>query len=167
MTALLSGLWGCDADATKGYSWVSPYREGIRSVAVDILTRGQNVYRREIEIRATEAVMKRIESEIPGYKVTRKARADTLLSGTINLISQRVLSSNPDTGRPREQEITVVAAFRWTDLRTGEIIKERSNLRVSGTYIQHAPLSEDFSQGREDVLNRLARRIVEEMEADL
>lgn len=170
-SAAVGSVWlmlpaGCADDPSKGYTTQSPYRRGVRSVAVEMLARGPEVYRRDIEIRATEAIRKRIESEIPAYQVLPKARADTLLTGTLKLISQRVLSFNPDTGRPREQEITMLVSLRWEDLRTGEVIKPVDNLRVSGTYVQHPPLGEDFSQGREEVLNLLARRIVEEMEAD-
>ncbi|MFW6066368.1 MAG: LPS assembly lipoprotein LptE [Planctomycetota bacterium] len=156
---------GCANNPADGYSFSSGYPEDVRTVAVPIWNVGKNVYRREIEFRLTEALVKRIELDTP-YKVAAKTDADTLLTGTVDNISQRVLSTNPDTGLPREMEMTITVSFEWTDLRSGEIRADRSNVRVSGTYVPHEPLSEDFFTGSEDVINRLARRIVEQMESD-
>ena len=153
-------LGGCG-----GYTLNSPYRQGISTVAVDMFGRGKNVYRREVETQATEAIVKRIEQDTP-YKVTVKARADTLLTGTIENIEQRVLSFNPDTGKARELELTLTVSFTWTDLRNGKTLAENKDLRVSGAYVLQEPLSEDFFQGSEDVVNRLAVRVVEAMEAE-
>jgi hypothetical protein len=98
------------------------------------------------------------------YKVTAKSRADTLLVGSIDDVEQRVLSFSPDTGLPRESELTLVVSFTWTDLRTGKTIVQRKKMRVSGTYTREDPITEDFFQGSENVINRLASRVVEQME---
>jgi len=156
---------GCSQDPTKGYSLASQYDTGIKTVCVPIWTRGRNVFRRDLEFRLTEAVVKRIELDTP-YKVVDKSRADTELRGTLDLVSQRVLSFNPDTGLPRETEITISVSFTWTDLRSGKAIKQVANLRQSDVYIPPSPLSEDFFQGSEGVINRLAQRVVEQMESD-
>jgi hypothetical protein len=125
--------------------------------------RGKDVYRREIEMRVTEAVVKRIEQDTP-YKVTTKERADTLLSGSIDTIEQRTLSFNPDTGQPRETELTLIISFTWRDLRTGRILAERKSMTITGRYTRQDPIEEDFFQGSENVINRLARQVVEKME---
>ncbi|HUT01766.1 MAG TPA: LPS assembly lipoprotein LptE [Phycisphaerae bacterium] len=156
---------GCSSDPTKGYTLKSQYPEGIKTVTVPIWHRGKKVYRRGLEMRLTESVVKRLELDTP-YKVTDKSRADTELRGTIDLVSQRVLSFNPDSGLPREREITVAVSFTWTDLRNGKVLARRTNFRQAGTYISPAPFGEDFFQGSEDVVNKLAQRIVEQMEAD-
>jgi hypothetical protein len=148
-----------------GYTLDSQYRQGIKTVAVDIFGRGKDVYRRELETRSTEAIVKRIEHDTP-YKVTVKSRADTRLTGTIDTVEQRILSFNPDTGLPREMELTLTVSFTWTDLRSGKALAEVSDMRVSGAYVREAPLTEDFFQGSEGVLDRLARRVVEKMEAE-
>jgi hypothetical protein len=155
---LLAGIvGGC------GYS-IAPLHPGdVTTVAVPIWHRGRNVYRRGLEFRLTEALVKQIEMRTP-YKVTDGGRADTELTGTIERVEQRVLSFNPDTGRPRELELTVTVSFRWKDLRSGEMRAERTNFAVSGTYIPHEPFERDFFQGSEDVINKLARRVVEQME---
>jgi hypothetical protein len=102
------------------------------------------------------------------YKVVPRQRADTLLTGSIDRVSQRPLTFNPDTGRPRELEITLVFSFTWRDLRPGRAgdLKRRENVRVAGTYLPSEPFGETFFQGYEDVVNKAARRIVEEMEQD-
>jgi outer membrane lipopolysaccharide assembly protein LptE/RlpB len=160
MPAAVAVLSGCG-----GYTLESPYRQGIATVAVDMFGRGKDVYRREVETRATEAIVKRIEQDTP-YKVTVKARADTYLTGTIETIEQRILSFDPDTGNARELELTLTVSFAWTDLRNGKTLAETKDLRVSGTYVREEPLTEDFYQGSENVVNRLAERVVEAMEAE-
>ena len=161
----LAAACGCSDDPTKGYTLKSQYVEGIKTVAVPIWHRGRDVYRRDLEFHLTEAIIKRLELDTP-YKVTDKSRADTELRGTIDLIPQRVLSYNPDTGRSREMEVTLTVSFTWTDLRSGKVLAQRRDLRQAGTYIPPVPFGEDFFQGSEDVVDKLARRIVEHMEAD-
>ncbi len=154
---------GCATDPTAGYTTSSQYRSDINSVAVPIWSRGRKIYRREIETRLTEAIVKRIELDTP-YKVTTKSRADTQLRGSIDRVSQRILSTSSSSGLPRELEITFAVSFVWEDLRNGQIITEKKNFNVAATYIPDEDQSEDFGIGSEDLINRLARRIVEQME---
>lgn len=163
--ALLAIASGCSDDPTKGYTLTSQYDRGVKTVSVPLWGRGKDVYRRGLEMRLTEAVIKRLELDTP-YKVTDRRRADTELSGTIERVSQRVLSFNPDTGLPHEKEITLAVSFTWTDLRSGRVLARRRNFRETGSYIPPSPLGEDFFQGSEDAINRLARRIVEQLEAN-
>lgn len=147
------------------YTMESQYRSDVKTVFVPIWTRGEQVYRRELEERLTEALVKRIELDTP-YKVTTRAKADTELSGRIDRIEQSVLSKNPETGMPRELELTCELSFTWKDLRTGKVLVEHKNFRIADTYITHQPLGEDFFQGSEAVVNRIAQRVVETMEAE-
>jgi hypothetical protein len=157
-------LAGCSGDPTEGYSFDSLYRTDIKSVAVPMWDVGQDVYRRELQTRLSEALVKRIEMDTP-YKVTTAARADTELRGKIDVVSQRVLSYVPSSGEPREIEMTFIMSFTWKDLRTGKIIAEKQKLEVSDTYITQSPLESDFFQGSEKVINECARRVVEQLEA--
>ena len=154
---------GCTNDPAQGYTTKDQYRPGITTVSVPMWTRGKHVYRRGLEMRITHAVDRQIELDTR-YKVTAKSRADTELTGSLDKVVQSVMSVNPDTGRPRDQEITFYVSFEWTDLRSGKILVKKSNFRVTSTYLPSAPLSEDFFQGSEDVINKLAERIVEQME---
>lgn len=160
--ALVAAAWsGC----TGGYTQKTQFPTGIKSVSVPVWTRDKDVYRRGLEMRLTEALAKRIELDTP-YKVATKTTADTEIVGRIEVIEQQVLSFDTDTGRPREKEIIMTVSFVWTDLRTGKPIIDWDSLRVAGTYRPHAPLSQDFFQGSELVLNRVAKRIVERMEQE-
>jgi len=165
LACVAAATGGCSHDPTQGYTLDSQYDTGIKTVAVPIWTRGRHVFRRELQMRLTEAVIKKVELDTP-YKVVDKSRADTELRGSLDVVSQRVLSFNPDTGLPRETEITMAVSFAWTDLRSGKVIKQVSNLRQSAVYIPPSPFGEDFFQGSEDTINRLAQRIVEQMESD-
>lgn len=162
LTAILAGttlVSGC------GYSMEPLHPTDVKTVYVSMFTRGKDVYRRGIEFRITEAVVKRIQQDTP-YRIADKAKADTQLSGSLDVIPQRVLSFNPDTGTPNEMEMTLVVSFTWTDLRSGKTRVKRTNLRETATYIPPSPLNEDFFQGSEDAVNRLAQKIVEQMEKD-
>lgn len=160
---ILSAVAACASGC--GYSMESQHPKDVKTVFVPVWTTGRDVYRRGIEMRLTEAVVKRIQQATP-YRIAEKAKADTELNGTIDLIPQRVLSFNPDTGLPRELEMTIVVNFVWKDLRSGKIIVKRNGLRSTGTYIPHEPFGEEFFQGSEDVVNRLAVLVVEQMESD-
>ena len=130
----LAGAAGCASDPNQGYSLEQGlYRQGIRSVAVPVWQRGADVYRRDLETRLTEAIVKRIQLDTP-YKVVDKSKADTVLEGTIVRVDQRALSFNPRSGTPRDLQIRIVTRFTWTDLRTGEILVEQNNFRAAGVY---------------------------------
>jgi len=156
---------GCSSDPGKGYTLNSQFRKDVRTVAVPIWSRGRQVYRRNIEMQLTEAVIKQIELDTP-YKVTSESRADTKLSGSIDAVAQQVVTVNTDTGLPGEIEITLTVSFTWTDLRTGQELVRRENFRVTGAYLPTSPMSQDFFLGNEDTINRLAKRIVEQLEAE-
>ncbi len=160
--ALGAVLGGCNADPTKNYTLASQYPDDVRTVAVQIFTRGPNVYRRGLEFRLTEAVIKHIELNT-NYKVVDKEHADTEMTGTITGVSQRTMSMVKDVSNPREKEVLISASMQWQDLRSGDVLR-RSKVRAAGSYIPLEPFEEDFFQGSEDAIDKLARRIVEEME---
>ena len=68
LTALSAVSAGC------GYTMKDQYHAGVNTVFVPVWTRGKDVYRRELEMRLTEAIQKRIEQDTP-YKVVAKTRA--------------------------------------------------------------------------------------------
>jgi len=148
-----------------GYTAKDQFRTGISTVCVPIWTRGPDVYRRNLEFRLTQAIIKRIELDTK-YKVIGKNRADTLLTGSIDQISQATLSMNPDTGIPREMQVTFYVSFKWEDLRRNKTYVKKKNFTVATVYLPDAPFNEDFFRGSEDLMDKLARRIVETMEAE-
>ena len=158
LLGLLPALSGC------GYSFAPLHPTQYKTVCAPMWTRGKEVYRRGLEMRITEAVQKRIEGFTP-YRLASRARADTELTGSLDQVVQRPLSMNPDTNRPWEMAVTFVVSFKWVDIaHGGRVLVERHNFRVAGTYYPIAPLNEDFFLGAQDVIDKLARRVVEEME---
>ena len=158
-------LSGCSSDPNSGYTGKSMYRTNIKTIAVPMTTRGEDVYRRENEMRMTEALVKRIELDTP-YKVTVQSRADTTLTSSIEQINQAVMSYNPDTGNPRDISVTFVVSFKWVDNRTGKILVEEKAYPITDTYISSSPFNEQFFQGSESVINKVAERIVEHLQHD-
>jgi len=154
---------GCtNTDPSENYTLRSQYRGGIRTIAVPIWRRASQEYRREIESKLTEALVKRIESETP-YKVVDKSRADTQLSGVLRSVNQHVLSFDPRTGRAREIQLRLAVDFTWKDLRTGQVLLARKNFAVTAEYIPERPFGEDFFLGSQDAVNTLAQRVVEQL----
>jgi outer membrane lipopolysaccharide assembly protein LptE/RlpB len=157
LAGALPSLAGC------GYSTESLYPKQYKTVHVPMWARGKDVYRRELEEQVTEAVQKRIEAYTP-YRLAKKSQADTELTGSIDQIVQRPLSINSDTGYVRELEVTFIVSFKWVDIATGHVIVQRDNFRVAGSYFPESPVSENFFEGSADAIDRLATRVVEQME---
>lgn len=149
------GVTGC------GYSTVRPFRTDIRSIHVEMLHSKE--FRRELEFRLTEALIKRIEMDTP-YRVESRQKADTLLSGELIAVQNRSLGDDFDLDLPREIGSSVVVRFRWQDMRTGEILLERPRFVYQTSYIP--PVGETFSDGMLRALEGMAEEIVEAMEAD-
>lgn len=161
-TALLVLAASCVLSVTGcGYSTVRPFRTDIRSIHVEMLHSKE--FRRELEFRLTEALIKRIEMDTP-YRVESRQKADTLLSGELIAVQNRSLGDDFDLDLPREIGSSVVVRFRWQDMRTGEILLERPRFVYQTSYIP--PVGETFSDGMLRALEGMAEEIVEAMEAD-
>lgn len=155
---------GCAGDPSKGYTTKSMFPDTIQTVAVSMFDRNKNVYRRDVEIRLTEAIQKRVQQNTP-YRLAKRGQADSELTGELINISQQVLSYNGKTGDPNEIEAVFTLSFTWKD-RHGNILMKRESFQISGTYIPSAPFNENFYQGSDDIINKAAVRIVEQMESD-
>lgn len=161
VAALLAGC--ANVDPTEGYTTASQYPSDVHTVAVPIFQRSAGEYRRDFEIRLTEAVKKWI-TQNTNYRLADKSHADTVLLGTLRWIQQRPLSYDTTEGRPREYQVRVSVDLVWKDLRgDGRIRMERKDFRVAATYLPSKPFREDFFMGSEDAANRMAERIVEQL----
>ncbi|MEE9294423.1 MAG: LPS assembly lipoprotein LptE [Phycisphaerae bacterium] len=146
-------LWGCS------YSTERPFRDDIQSVHVEMFH--SRDFRRELEFALTEAIAKRIEVDTP-YRLARRERADSVLSGSILEVHQRTLGSDFRTDRPRETGVTFVARWQWKNLQTGEILRDQPRFIYTTTYIP--PVGESFDTGVVRGMDGLAERIVAMME---
>jgi len=159
-TIVLGGC-GYTTDRTEIYRTKNTQNDPIRSVAVDVF--GSREFRRGLELQLTEAVKKRLNTDSP-FRLANKDYADTLLSGEIKEVRQSTIGRDFRDVRPRETSQTVVVAFQWKDLRTGEVLVDRPNFVQTVDYIR--PLNEDFYHASQRNMDRLAERIVEQMESD-
>ena len=146
-----------------GYSAGEDFDDEIRTVAVPVFD--NHTFYRETEFRLTEALTKEIEHRTP-YKVTPAAGADTMLSGTILSVDQRLLSRTFEGGLTQEAQVTVTVELEWKDLRSGEIIRQRSRLSGTGEYIPPRGVGEAFEVGEHEAVAELAREIVSLMRSD-
>ncbi len=152
---ILMGLTGC------GYSTRRPFRTDIQSVHVEMLHSKE--FRRELEFRLTEAIVKRIEMDTP-YRIAPRRTADALMTGEILSVDNRTFGDDFDTNLPREIGSTIVVRFRLQDMRTGEILAQRRRLVFQTSYIP--PVGESFDQGMTRGLEGLAEKMVESIETD-
>ncbi len=150
---VLLGLAGCS------YSTQRPFRDDIQTVHVEMFH--SEDFRREMEFALTEAIAKRIELDTP-YRLARRERADSVLSGSILEVRQQTLGSDFRTDRPRETAVTFVTRWQWKNLQTGKILRDRPRFIYTTTYIP--PVGESFDTGLTRGVDGLAERIVTAME---
>ncbi|MEE9130733.1 MAG: LptE family protein [Phycisphaerales bacterium] len=159
--AMLGG--GCASDPTEGYATASPFPRGISTVSVQIFE--NNTFDREIEFELADALIKQIEARTP-YKVTSPARADTILTGRVRSIQRDQLSKSRLTGLSEEVVLSVTIDFQWRDQRTGRPLVQRESFSGHALFVPSRPTSEQIELGEFAVIQRLARDIVTEMQAD-
>ncbi|MEK6799527.1 MAG: LptE family protein [Planctomycetota bacterium] len=149
--------WACTG---CGYTSARPFREDIRTVHVEMFQSQE--FRRELEFRLTESLIKRVEMDTR-YRVAPQKTADALLSGEILEVQNRTLGDSFDSDQPREIGSTVVVRFAFKDLRSGEILVDRPRFVYQTSYIP--PVGENFSTGTTRAMDGLAEAIVEAMES--
>ncbi len=150
---VLSLLGGC------AYSTSRPFPTDIHTVHVEMFQSKE--FRRELEFRLTEAIVKRIEMDTP-YRIAPRERADALLTGEILEVRNRTFGDDADTDLPREIGSTVAVRYRFQDMNTGKILVERPRFVYQTSYIP--PVGETFSVGMTRAMDGLAELIVESME---
>ena len=159
--ALLAAGCGYTAERTATFRTTNSNKDAIRTVALDIFESKE--FRRGLELQLTEALAKRIEAESP-FKLVKKDRADTILTGEIREVRQATLGRDFRNVEPRETAATLVIAFQWKDLRTGEVLVDRPNFVQTVDYVR--PLGEDFYHASQRSMDKLAERMVEEMQSE-
>lgn len=157
---VLLAVVGSSLQTGCSYSTKRPFRTDIQTVHVEMFQSKE--FRRELEFRLTEAIIKRLEMDTP-YRVAERTTADAVLTGEIVTVKNRTLGDDFDTDLPREIGSSVVVRFALKDLRTGEILVERPRFIFQTSYIP--PVGETFTQGMTRAMDGLAELIVESMES--
>ncbi len=144
-----------------GYSTARPFPTDIQTMHVEILQSRE--FRRELEFRLTESIVKRIEMDTP-YRIAPRASADAVLTGEILSVRNQTFGDEFNTDRPREIGSTVAVRFRVQDLRSGTVLIDRPRFVYQTSYIP--PVGETFATGMVRALDGMAEQIVESMESD-
>ncbi len=143
-----------------GYSTKRPFATDIQTIHVEMMQSKE--FRRELEFRLTESLVKRIEMDTP-YRIAPKSSADALLTGEILNVENRTFGNDFKTDLPREIGSTVVIRFRLQDLRTGDLMVDRPRNVYQTSYIP--PVGETFSDAMTRAMDSLAEQMVESMES--
>lgn len=142
-----------------GYSTARPFRTDIQTIHVDMFHSKE--FRRELEFRLTEALVKRIERDTP-WRVADREKADVLVTGEILSVENRTFGDDFRFDLPREIGSMVVVRFRVQDMRDGAILMDRPRFVYQTSYIP--PADETFTDGMTRAMDGLADQIVEAME---
>ena len=154
---------GCEqVDPRQGYTNSSLYRADVETVFVEMFD--SESFRRGIEYELTRALVGQLELHSPYKVVSDRRKADTILYGSINRVTERRLARQRELDRSLANEVVLVATFSWKDLRTVDMLIEEEKVRVSGDYVAFLGAGRD-SAARE-AANEMAVRIVEAMEEE-
>ena len=160
---LLAGVatFGC------GYNVRPMHPAHVRTVYVPMAQ--SNTYRRNLEFRLTESLIKEIEEKTP-YKVVSDPSADTMLEARILSVKKRALNETP-TDELRNVELNLFADVSWTDLRSGEPITGPAQIPLPGLLQRVAQstdfvpeIGESFATSSQEAIDNLAEQIVAMME---
>jgi len=147
--------------ASCGYSSKPPFRVSVKTIAVPVWD--NKTFRTDWEMRLTEAIDKNIEMRTP-YKVSSRAKADTLLTGTIVRIDELVLTRRFGQNLPQETQLVVVVDFTWKDLRSGRVIVERKEFARTATEIPQ--IGERVEDAEQWAIERTAAAVVDQLQSD-
>jgi hypothetical protein len=142
-----------------GYSTEPLHTQTVRTIYVDMAQSRE--FRRGIEFELTEALRKQIDLETP-YRNAPRENADTLLTAEVLEWRQSTLGRSPFTNLPRETSGSLIIRYRWQDLRTGKLLRDRPRFLTTVTY--RPPTGETISNARMEAVNQLARNIVNDMQ---
>ena len=143
-----------------GYRSTPLYPEGIDSIRLEMFD--NRSFRRNVEFALSDALAKRVEAQTPFKLISDEHRADSVLSGQIVTIRERVLSTERETGKALEKEMTVQAYVTWKDLKTGDLLLDAANVEATASYSEF--LGQGPGYAERITANALAQRIVEAME---
>jgi len=154
-------ITGCDqVDPNVGYSTQSLYRTDMHTIYVEMFE--SESFRRGVEFELTRALAQQIEIKTPYKVVSDRRKADTIIYGTIDRITENTLIQQRELDRPLQNEVILVATVTWQDRRDGTLILDGQKIRVAGDYI--ALLGAGRDSAAKEASNQAALRIVETMQ---
>jgi hypothetical protein len=157
---MILGIAALSLVGCTGYSSESLFDDSVRSVYLQMFD--NQSFQRDIEYQLTDALAKRIEADTPYKIVSNRNKADSIISGQITSASTSAITTERQTGRALENEVTITAVVTWENLKTGNMIIEKMPMSASASFSEWQ--SQGFSYGSTLAANNLAKRIVESME---
>ena len=150
-----------------GYHIGNGFDQEIRSVHVPIFT--SDLFRRDVNLELTEAVQREIMSRTP-FKLSTADRADTRLIGHVVEIRKDVLGET-QFDDPRQLQLGIALEILWEENGTGNLlVRQQLGIDASArqllTQANFAPeLGQSYATAKHEAITRLARRVVDLMEA--
>ncbi len=145
------------ACAGGGYTFDSPYREDVRTVAVPVFDNGTFAHGLEAEL--TDAIIKEIHRSTP-WRVTPMDRADTSLRGTITDAELRKLTTNSESGLVESMAVQLTVSFEWKMIESGDVLVARRNFRAGEIFVPASRAGERLEFGQSAAIDQMARDIV-------
>lgn len=135
------------------------FRSDIRTVHVAVADSNSN--RRFLGQRLTEAVVKQISSTTP-LTITKPALADSVITARVLRDRKSVLTETV-TDEGRAIDVGMVVEVDWTD-RAGTPLMQRQSLKInhSADFIPEG--GQSLATAQQEVIERIAREIVGQME---
>lgn len=139
----------------------SLYRPDVQTIAVPVVE--SESLRPFLGERLTEAIVREIQLQTP-YTVSSASTAQSILQVRILSDSKLVLGEDINDN-PRDLQVGMLASVAWTN-RLGEPLTRQPSytLEVTENFVPEG--GQSMVTAQQDVIDRLARRIVSQIEAD-
>lgn len=147
------------AVAGCGYTLRPPFSDAIHTVYVPIFRSVS--FRRDVNLKLTEAVQKEIRTRTPFKVVGSPEGADSVLEGSVNFADKNLVVENP-YNLPRQLTATLTVAVTWTDMKGGKKVTDPVKISEVVNFIPE--LGEGSEAAFQKACDRLAHQIVGMME---
>ena len=145
------------ASAGGGYSFDSPYRQDIKTIAVPVFA--NSTFAHGVEGELTDAIIKEIHRTTP-WRVTGLDRADTSLRGAVTDADLRKLTTNSESGLVESMSVQLTVSFEWKRTETGDVLLARRNFKAGDIFVPASRAGERLEFGQSASIDQLAREIV-------
>lgn len=154
-----ASLSGCASGYRFGAG--SLYRPDVQTIAVPVVE--SDILRPFMGERLTEAIIREIQLRTP-YQIATEQNAQSVLRVRLTNDVKRVVGENVND-EPRDLQFGLIVTATWTN-RFGEPLSTRPeiNLGEHQNFIPEA--GQSMTTVQQDAIDRLARRIVSQLESD-
>ena len=153
-------LTGCGA--FNGYSNDPLFTPDVQTIYVEMFE--NNSFYRGVEYHFSDAVAKKIEAETPYKIVSDRNKADSIIGGKLVEVQKGLLTSERETGRALESDITLQVVVNWKNLKTGQLLLDNQTITASASFSEWQ--GQSFEYGSTLAANKLANRVVQSMAVD-